>query len=174
MDPLRWELVGTLTKTEGNEGELLLKVENDFPEEHQLEDPVFIPVERKDEGLPFYLTQRIRISKKQYAVRFELVDDEKRASHLKGLGVWLPREDPPEQGEESELLEKVMGYRVIDQQQGELGKVEDGIERSEQPLALVGPDRIPIPLSDALIERIDEEAKTLYTDLPEGLTDLSV
>ncbi len=172
MDPENWELVGVLTKTQGVEGELLLKVKNDFPENHDFGQPVFIPIERTHEGTPFYFTSCERISKKHYAVRFDLIDNESRASRLIGLEVRLPLSDHHEQEAQPELLEKVQGYRVIDRQQGEIGIIQGGIDRPEQPIAHVGEAAIPLPLTEAFVERIDEEARILYTDLPEGLTEL--
>ena len=172
MDPEKWELLGVLTKTQGRSGELLLKVKKDFPSDFDIEDPVFIPVERDDEGIPFYLRSCERIRRSQYAARFDLIDDEKRASRLVGFGVWLPRASFSPDEREEKLLEKLEGFRVVDREKGDLGPIEGGIERSEQPVAYVGPHRIPIPLSDSLIERIDEEERILYMDLPEGLTDL--
>ncbi|MFB6258903.1 MAG: ribosome maturation factor RimM [Flavobacteriales bacterium] len=171
MDPTHWELVGVLSRAQGKDGQLLLKVKKDFPEGKAPEEGlVFIPAEREDEGIPFYLTQCERISKKHYVVRLDLIDDPSRAERMIGLGVWLPRSDHPDQEQTQSLLERVDGFRVIDQ--GELGYIEGGIERSEQPLAHVGPEKIPIPLTEDLIREIDEAEKILYTKLPEGLTRL--
>jgi 16S rRNA processing protein RimM len=172
MNPQEWELVGVLTKTQGKDGELLLKVKKDFPPDFRAEDPVFIPVERKDEALPFYMNRCERVRRSQYAVRFDLIDDENRASRMLGLGVWLPRSAFPENEEEERLLDRLQGYRVIDREQGDLGIIQGGVERSEQPIAHVGPEQIPVPLTEALIASIDQEGKLLYMDLPEGLNDL--
>lgn len=173
MDPSLWERLGVISKTQGNEGELLLKVDKDFPDPNDPEEPVFIPIEREDEGTPFYFAYCQRINQKQYILRFELIDDEGRASRLIGMGVYLPRSSYPEKEEEEKsLLERVQGFRVIDRERGGLGRIQGGLERSEQPLAYLGKDGTPIPLTDALIERVDEEEKILYTYLPEGLTEL--
>lgn len=172
MDPDQWELVGILTRTQGDDGDLLLKVKKDFPADHDFSSPVFIPVERKDISTPFFFESCERISKKHYTVRFDLVDDENRASRLIGLKVQLHRDAYSEQEKESQLLEKVQGYRVIDREKGDIGIIQGGIERPEQPVALVGDQNIPVPLTPDLLEQIDEEAKTLYMDLPEGLTEL--
>ncbi len=172
MDPKEWELVGVLTKINGKYGELLLKIKKDFPDSFGMEQPVFIPVERADEGLPFYLEHCQRIRNSQYSVRFDLVDDGTRASGLLGLGVWLPSSAYPEEKREERLLERVQGFRVIDRQEGDLGVIEGGIDRSEQPVAHVGKDRTPIPLTDAFVKRVDEEERILYMDLPDGILDL--
>ncbi len=172
MNPEDRELVGVLTKTQGKQGELLLKIKKGFPPDLPPEGPVFIPVERENEGIPFYLTRCQKLGKERYILSFDLIDSEKRASRLVGYEVWLPRTAYPEEDREDLLLEKVKGFRVIDREQGDLGIIESGFERSEQPVAYVGDDRIPIPLTDALIETIDTEQGIIYTQLPEGLTEL--
>jgi 16S rRNA processing protein RimM len=172
MNPEEWELVGVLTKTQGRDGELLLKVKKDFPDPETPQNPVFLCVEREDEGVPFYHTRCKRIGQKHYAVRFELIDEEERASRLLGLNVWLPRSSYPESERSPGLLDRLQGFRIIDRKEGDLGCIDGGIDRPEQPVAFVGAARIPVPLSEGLIERIDEEGGILYTELPEGLTDL--
>lgn len=173
MDPKHWVLAAVISKTQGRSGELLLKIKKDFPEDFELDHPIFIPAEREDEALPFYLEELKPLGKSRYIARIDLVDDEERASRLLGLSIWIPRTAYPGEEIEESILERVQGFRIIDKQEGEIGRIEDGLDRPEQPLAFVGPDRIPIPLSEELISEIDTEAGIIYMELPEGLIDLS-
>ena len=67
-----------------------------------------------------------------------------------------------------------MGYRVIDEQHGDMGVPQQVIDYPAQPLFQVfqNDTEILVPVIDEVIKRVDRENKVLYIAAPNGLIDL--
>jgi 16S rRNA processing protein RimM len=69
---------------------------------------------------------------------------------------------------------EVVGYKVIDEQYGEVGILESIIDLSVNPLIQVmnGSKEVLIPLLDDLVKKVDRDNKILYINAPTGLVSL--
>jgi len=72
------------------------------------------------------------------------------------------------------MYHKYIGYTLIDEHHGDLGKIEDVQEFPHQEMAFFhynNKEKL-VPLNDSLIIRVDKEKQIIYVDLPEGLLDI--
>src|SRR5690606_31146182 len=80
----------------------------------------------------------------------------------------------PERDPDDFRYTDLVGYLVVDEQEGELGEITAVQEFPQQFLATVDFDgqELLFPLSEDLILGIDEEEQVIEVELPEGLIDL--
>ena len=69
---------------------------------------------------------------------------------------------------------EVVGFRVIDEEKGDIGTLQQVIDYPAQPLFQIMKNGVEIlvPVIDQVIRRVDREQKTLYIAAPNGLIDL--
>ncbi|MES2621806.1 MAG: ribosome maturation factor RimM [Bacteroidota bacterium] len=68
----------------------------------------------------------------------------------------------------------LVGYKAMEEKEGEIGIIEEVIENPGQILCLVkrGFDEIMIPLVDEFVSKIDKRKREITFKLPEGLLEL--
>ena len=68
----------------------------------------------------------------------------------------------------------MVGFRVIDEEKGDIGTLQQVIDYPAQPLFQIMKNGVEIlvPVIDQVIRRVDREQKTLYIAAPNGLIDL--
>lgn len=153
-------------------------------------------VARSAPGLPFLLREglevafvppqidaprRARVASVQdagrgsYLVLFEGVDSIDVAERLAGCSCLVRRSDVPEAALAGEA-EGLEGFEVHDASSGFVGEVAEVVENPGQTLLSVrrgdGARDVLVPLVEAFVVGIDEDARRLDMDLPEGLLDL--
>lgn len=110
-----------------------------------------------------------------FLVSFEGVDSIDVAELLVGCSCLVKRADLPEQALAAEA-DGFEGFEVRDERAGLVGTVESVIENPGQFLLSIaradGGDPVLVPLVDALVVEIDEDARRIDVDLPDGLLDL--
>jgi 16S rRNA processing protein RimM len=164
-------LLGYIIKPHGNQGNLQLFIDADYPEAYQNLESVFVNIE--DKLVPFFI-QSIRIQGNKAVVSFEDISDIEAAGKLKGLELYLPDHMLPPIGEGAFYYHDIIGFRVVDKNSGELGIVENVYTQGIQDLiSMRYQDReILIPVIDEIILKADAEEKILHVDLPDGLIDV--
>ena len=107
-------------------------------------------------------------------IYLEDVDVIEKAQTLVRKKIYLPNSKKPERDPEEFLISDLKGFKVVDANEGELGEIKEIHEYPQQFVAsvLYQEREILFPLSDDLIEEIDQDQNTLYVNLPEGLVDL--
>lgn len=158
--------IGTLKKPHGVRGEVNFTFTSD------VWDRVAAPylVVRLDGILvPFFL-EAYRFRTDEVAlVKFEGIDTVEEVSELCGADVYFPRSLTPDDEEEELTLDYFKGFRIVDEQAGEVGTITDVDDTTANPLFIVGD--VLIPAQDAFIQSIDHEGRILHMQLPEGLID---
>jgi 16S rRNA processing protein RimM len=98
------------------------------------------------------------------------VDRVESAQPLCGMELLLPRAAVPSQGPDEFDVEEVIGFRVLDRERGEIGRVEAVQERPAYwAFVVVGPGaELEIPAVKGLGVVLDKPGRTLSVDLPEG------
>lgn len=163
--------LGKFIKTHGLKGELVLAIENDFPEKYS-EEPIFIDI---DGGLvPFFIEEDGIIGRNHtsYRIKMEDVDSEHAASRFIKCQVYLSKDLFSE--EEMEAVEGIEGYTVVVEGRGEIGTIENLADYSGNIVitVLVDGNEVMIPLAEEYITGVDYDTQTITLDLPEGLIDL--
>jgi len=165
--------IGRLLKPHGLAGELKLWVEDSFLD--AIWDTEVLYIEQTGRPLPFFV-EHLR-GKGALIVKLEELDKREDALLLSHKEVFLRTEDldiPPTDTEEASIFERLRGFRLVDVQMGELGRIDRLEEYPQQWMAVVErPEGEQlIPLVPAFILDIDEEKQCIRLDLPEGLLEL--
>lgn len=163
--------IGYLTKTRGLKGEMQLYFEFDDYMDLDL-DVLFLEVSQK---LVPYFVGDIKLHHNSTAYLYlEDVDHVDKAKELIKKKVYLPNDKMPERDPDDFRYTDLVGYLVVDEQEGELGEITAVQEFPQQFLATVdfNGQELLFPLSEDLILGIDEEEQVIEVELPEGLIDL--
>ena len=166
--------VAEVIKTFGVNGELVLKLYSSFPEEIDLEEPVFIDIDGI--AVPFYFKAFRFNGKSKAVVVFDDFESELFAEELIGKIVLYDDELLEDENDEPSPFDFV-GYKVLthcDTPQM-IGTVEDYYDYPNNPLfqVLTADDQeILLPVNEDFIVAIDDEQEALYVELPEGFLDI--
>lgn len=170
--------VGKLLKTHALKGELnvMLDIDPGYLEEG---NPAILNID----GIyvPFYAESVRTKGNFSYLVKFEGIDSEIEAKKLVNKTIYALRDRLREfmldnYDEEYALYDDLIGWTILDSDNGMVGKIVDIDTNTENELFIVDtPDgrTVYIPLTEDFIEKMDEESKTIFMNLPEGLLDLN-
>lgn len=115
------------------------------------------------------------VGKDAYLVAFDGVDSIGVAELLVGCSCLARRADLPEEALAAEA-DTLVGFEVHDARAGFVGAVESVVENPGQFLLSVaradGGQPVLVPLVDALVVDLDEDARRIDVDLPDGLLEL--
>ncbi len=163
--------LGKVIKTHGYKGEVVLLLETDNPDAYAGMDMIFINM---DASLVPWFIEDIRINDKMALVKLEDVSDPEQARTFMKKEVYLPLDQLDPLGGTEFYFHEIVGYQVRDKVHGEIGRVEEILERPEQELIriLKGEKEILVPLTDEMILDVDRKNKILLLDTPSGLIDL--
>ncbi len=159
--------LGYVLKTHGLKGELVLVIDADNPQEYSELESVFVEINNK--LIPFFM-ERFQLNGAKAIIKFEEVDSIEQAKGFKGAKLWLPLDFLPEL-ENGYYFHELIGFKVIDSKEGELGKISGVFDSGNQDLIAMQyqEKEVLIPLTDEVVTKVDKEAKTVYTTLPNGL-----
>ena len=104
-------------------------------------------------------------------IRLEKIDSIESAETFIGCDVLISHDDLASLPEDEFYWFQLEGLRVDDSQHGDLGKIVEIFTTPAHDILVVrGPrGEVLIPVVDAFILNIDEDAKVMHVDLPEGL-----
>ena len=96
------------------------------------------------------------------------------ANQLVGISVYLPLDLLPEKDGNDFYSHEVVDFLVVDEEKGELGKVQEIIEYPTQSLIqiLINGKEVLIPIHDDIIQDVNREEKKIYINAPNGLIDM--
>jgi 16S rRNA processing protein RimM len=96
------------------------------------------------------------------------------ASQLVGKSAYLPLELLPEKTGNDFYSHEVVDYLVVDEEKGELGKVNEIIEYPTQSIIQIIKDgkEILIPIHDDILKDVNRDEKKIYIKAPNGLIDM--
>jgi 16S rRNA processing protein RimM len=163
--------LGTLLKPHGIHGDMILKLNNLHPDNLPEIESIFIEIE----GLiiPFFISQYTDINESSILVGLDDIKSNEEAKKLIGCKIYITKDilDIPDN-----LHLKspdLIGYVVIDRKHGNLGKITDFLNITDNPLFKVtGKGKeLMIPAHSDIILKIDNKKKTVTTEVPEGLLD---
>ncbi len=163
--------VGKIVKTHGIKGEVTLRIDNDDFDE--IEELDYFLLEINDKLIPFFVENITFHSNKSF-VLFQDLKTLEAASQLVGVTAYLPLELLPERSGNDFYSHEVVDFIVVDEEKGELGKVQEIIEYPTQSLIQVIKDgkEILIPIHDDILKDVNREEKKIYIKAPVGLIDM--
>ena len=164
--------LGNVARLHGYKGEVSIFLDVDYPQDYKDLESVFIDCDGK--LIPFFL-EKIELNNKGFAVvRFEDVDTEKKAKHILKHAIYLPLDLLPELDQDEFYFHEIEGFKVFDENHGELGVVQRVIDLSGNPLIEINfnGNEILIPKQDEFIKEVDKDKKTILISAPEGLIEM--
>lgn len=165
-------LLGSLLKTSGVKGEIILKFNNDYSKGILKMESIFIDVDRK--LVPFFIEEIKPKSSTTAIVRLEGLDEEAKANEFIGADFYTAHEQLKSLQINSDETLDIIGYKIIDQHKIYVGKVIDFIDIPENPLLNISTERgeFLIPAKDELIIEVDDDLREIHLHIAEGLFDL--
>ncbi len=162
--------LGYVLKTHGLKGELVIIIDADNPQEYSEMESVFVEVNKK--LVPFFI-DRIQLNAGKAILKFEEIDSIDQAKEFKGARIYLPLDVLPDL-EEGYYFHELIGFKVIDSKEGELGEISGVFDSGSQDLIAMQyqEKEVLIPLTDEVVTTVDKQAKTIFTTLPDGLLDI--
>ncbi len=167
---MQYTQIGTTKKSHGVHGELKVAIDEAYEDVFLEADRVFL--ELRGTMQPFFI-ESIR-GQADLIVQFDDVQTPEAARLLQIRGIFLPTEELPlvvESNVEGPEYGRITGYLLVDAQVGAIGTIRKVMEMPQQELAAVDYQgrEILVPLNPQFVQRIDDDAKQVLVDLPEGL-----
>ena len=161
--------IGVIGKAHGVKGELSIQIDDDV---FDRVDAEYLVLKLDGIFVPFFMEEYRFKSDSVALVKFEGVDTQERARELTGVEVYFPRE-LAEQDEETELsYAALVGYTLIDNNSGKpVGTIAYVDEQTINIMFELEDGRL-IPASEELIVDVDQKARTITLDIPEGILEL--
>ena len=162
--------LGKITKPFGFKGQVVIFLDVDCPDDYAELDSAFIDI--KGNLVPYFFKIENINGNKAIATFEELKPEEAQA--LVGHEMYLPLDMLPKLTGNQFYFHEVVGFRVIDEEHGDIGVIQSIIEYPAQPLFQIDKDgtEILIPVIDPIIKDVNRMLKTITIDAPAGLIDL--
>ena len=163
--------VGKIVKTHGLKGEVTLRIDNE--QFDKIEELNYFLLDINDKLIPYFVENITFHSNKSF-VLFQDLKTLEAANQLVGKSVYLPLDLLPEKVGNDFYSHEVVDFLVIDEEKGELGKVQEIIEYPTQSLiqVLINGKEVLIPIHDDIIQDVNREEKKIYIKAPNGLIDM--
>lgn len=125
--------------------------------------------------VPFFMEEYRYKNDTTALMKLEGVDSDTDAREFTNLDVYYPKEFfDEEELEEEYTWDYFVGFRVIDDEHGELGEITHVDETTINVLLQIEKDgeELLVPAVEEFINGIDHEHRILHVQLPEGLIDI--
>ena len=160
--------VGRIGRLFGTEGGVMITLYTSFPDDFQMEEPLFIRVDEL--AVPLFCSSFERRGQSSAVVQFDDIDTERRAEEwLVGREIFIEEQ---EQDDDEFFMEDLIGFKAsVGRQRGE---VIDYYDSEANPLFEIrlGDKQHLIPAQEEFIAHIDFDKRTIKFVLPEGLLEL--
>lgn len=163
--------VGRIVKTHGIKGEVTLRIDNENFDE--IDDLNYFLLDVNDKLIPFFIENITFHSNKSF-VLFQDLRTLEAAAQLVGCDAYLPLELLPQREGNDFYSHEVVGFMVVDEEKGDVGKINDILEYPTQSIMqiIVGEKEVLVPIHDDIIKNIDRENKKINIKAPSGLIDM--
>ncbi len=165
--------LGLIVRKHSYKGEVVIKLDTDEPELYAELDSVFIEMNNK--LLPFFIENTLLQKGNQLRVDFEDIKNEDDANAILKKPVYLPLTMLPKLEGNKFYYHEVIGFRIIDEQLGEVGKIKSINDTTAQVLFILENNdkkEILIPMIDDFLINVDRDKKEIIVNTPEGLIDM--
>ena len=130
-------------------------------------------VDPKDKLIPWVI-ENIHFENNKVNLKLADLNDIEGAEKLVGHYIYLPEELLPKLRGNKFYYHEVIGFAVIDEKHGDIGKIDRVIDLPNNPLfAVIFKDKeILLPITDEIIKKVDRKKKFIQVEAPEGLVEL--
>ena len=164
--------LGYVIKPHGLSGALQILLDVDAPEAYSKLESVFVL--KGQQLVPFFI-QSMAVRGEKAIVTLEEVEGIDAAKALKGTRLYLPLTMLPELAGDEFYYHELAGFSLEDENAEPVGSILAVVEAGAQDLLQVAHPsgkEVLIPLTDALILKVEKKEKKLVMKIPEGLLDV--
>ena len=154
--------IGRLTRTHGKRGELQCLMSNEYWDNA---DATFLILKLDNIFVPFRVLDWRGKGSDSLIFQLDNITDEQEAQKLIGTEAFMLLSDMNQEDEVMPTWQSLVGYRVMDTDQGELGTVDQVDETTINTLITLSDGRL-IPIHEDFIIDINAEDKLLTICLP--------
>ena len=154
--------IGRLTRTHGKRGELQCLMSNEYWDNA---DATFLILKLDNILVPFRVLDWRGKGSDSLIFQLDNITDEQEAQRLIGTEAFMLLSDMNQEDEMMPTWQSLVGYRVMDTDQGELGTVDQVDETTINTLITLSDGRL-IPIHEDFIIDINAEDKLLTICLP--------
>lgn len=165
-------ILGNISRTHGNQGELCFWLDVDNPGDYLDLESVLVDI---DHSLVPYFIRKISLGNKQIAyVSLEDIDTIDDARQLVGRDLLLPLTRLPKLEGKRFYFHEIIGFELFDTATGLVGIITNVYDLPGNPLIAAdhAGTEVLVPLNDPFIDRVARDERRLYMNLPPGLTDV--
>ncbi len=162
---------GKLIRTHGYRGGLKALLDVDQPQEYRELDMVFIEIRG---SLVPWVVESIHMEGAKANIKLQDVSTMEAAEKMVGSILYLPVELLPKLRGNKFYYHEVTGFQVVDRTHGSIGSIERVLELPGNPLFVIrfNDKEILLPITDAIIKKVDRKKKQIETEAPEGLLEI--
>jgi 16S rRNA processing protein RimM len=164
--------IGKINKPHGINGEMSFTFTTDV---FDTEDAQFFIFEIEGIFVPFFIESYRFKTETTALLKLEDIENEEQARDFNGQTIYLPVSFQNKVKEEDIGMDYFVGFKLIDETNGEIGTVIAIDQSTENVLFIVetaDSDEILIPANDDFILKIDHEGKNILMKIPEGLLEI--
>ncbi|WP_460614056.1 ribosome maturation factor RimM [Hymenobacter seoulensis] len=167
--------LGSVVKPHGLKGFVVAALDVDNLDEYRKLKSVLLELPSAPGKLTEFFVEKLQPQSDARAlVKFKGIDRIEDAEPLRNAKLWRPLSELPKLADDQFYFHDVIGYTVVDEQQGELGTVETFYELPQQDVLSMRykGQEVLIPVADELVSHADVKERKLYVNLPDGLLDV--
>ena len=163
--------LGRIVRSQGRDGRLKLRLNEKGPTGFT-GTTVYL---RRSGGVEAFDVESLVLDRNAYVIKLKGIDTLEAADALAGREILAAETDFQGLGRDAYYDFQVLGSRVLTRDGTEVGEVA-GVLAAGGPLVLVvrrGAGEVFVPFNEAIVVRVDAEAREVVIDPPDGLLDLN-
>lgn len=166
------EFIGTLSKSFGNDGRVLLKHVQGFSD--RLKKMELVIIEINNQPVPFFLSHIEVRNSKSAIIKFHDYDNREIIEEFIGCKVYS-NESISDISDNSIYSFSIKGFKVIDEINGEIGTISEILEFPKNSLLKIveGEREFLIPFVKESIVKVNKSKKILNVKIPDGLLNIN-
>ncbi len=163
--------IGYLLKPHGLIGFINFQLDVDDPKKYKGMESVIV---KMGNNLVPFLISALKINGTKGILHLEGINSVEDAEELKSCSLLLPLELLPKLSENQFYYHEVIGYNIVDKENGTLGVIENVFTGGNQDLISMKykEKEVLIPVTDEVVKSADHEKKVVHVNIPEGLLEI--
>ena len=166
--------LGRILRTHGITGDTVVYLDTDEMHRYQRMKKLFIQQNNQLTEVNVTKVTGIKLHEHTAIIHLEGFSSVEDVSRFLKCDVYLPLSDLPKLKGKKFYFHEIIGYKIIDEKNGELGFISEVYDLPQHPVGeyKVSDKSVLFPLSETFIVKLDRPGKTIYVDLPNGLADV--
>ena len=166
IDTTGYVELGIIQRKKGLKGDLVVLFDRDITQLDALQG-LFIQIEHT---LVPYRVAQLSLQHHKVIVKLQGVDTPEEAHYLQGRAFFVPEDTLAQLAPKEVYLQQLIGYHVVDNKEGKLGKVATIYSLPQQHLLAVDylGQKLHIPYHEDIVKQVDDKKKRIAVQLPPG------